>query len=171
MGQSTHSNSNPANRDSRDGQRDDSLDNGQAGTQDESTGHPTNSNALSEGVRTQAAAQFMPLESDPDRGRYIFIYRITITNESDRTVQLLSRRWQIIDGNGRREVVQGDGVVGKQPILSPGETFEYTSYCPMRTEWGTMEGAFTFMDSEQSGFDAQVGRFYMAISSDNAILS
>ena len=131
----------------------------------------TNSNTVSDGIRVQAAAQFLPGESDPDRGRFIFVYRIRITNDSERTAQLISRHWIIIDGNGRREDVQGDGVVGKQPILSPGETFEYTSYCPMRTEWGTMEGSFAFVDELGEPFQAAVGRFYMATSAENVILS
>ena len=130
----------------------------------------TNSNTDTSGLLIQAAAQFMPAESDPDRGRYIFVYRIRIQNHSGSTVQLVSRTWIIIDGNGRREEVQGEGVVGKQPILSPGETFEYTSYCPLRTEWGTMEGHFTFLDEEGAPFRAQVGRFYMATSAENVIL-
>ncbi|MEZ5974534.1 MAG: Co2+/Mg2+ efflux protein ApaG [Planctomycetota bacterium] len=131
----------------------------------------TNSNIVTEGIRIQAAAQFMPAESDPDRGRFIFVYRIRITNQGTETVQLLTRDWVIIDANGRRETVHGDGVVGKQPILSPGETFEYTSYCPMRTEWGTMEGHFTFVDIEGRTFKAGVGRFYMATTTENVILS
>ena len=131
----------------------------------------TNSNTLTEGVRIQAAAQYMQSESDPDRGRFIFVYRIRMHNQSDRTVQLITRHWVIIDGNGRREDVHGDGVVGKQPILSPGETFEYTSYCPLRTDWGTMEGHFTFLDEAGGPFRAMVGRFYMATSAENVILS
>ncbi len=132
-----------------------------------------NNNSITEtgGLRIQAAAQFMPAESDPDRGRFIFVYRIRITNQSDRTVQLVTRTWVIIDGNGRREEVQGEGVVGKQPILSPGETFEYTSYCPLRTEWGTMEGHFTFLDEDGAPFRGAVERFYMATSADNVILT
>ncbi len=131
----------------------------------------TDSNTVSEGIRIQAAAQFLPAESDPDRGRFIFVYRIRVTNQSDRTAQLMGRHWVIIDGNGRREDVRGEGVVGKQPILSPGETFEYTSYCPLRTEWGTMEGSFSFLDELGEPFEATVGRFYLAMSAENVILS
>lgn len=131
----------------------------------------TDSNTVSEGIRIQAAAQFLPAESDPDRGRFIFVYRIRVTNQSDRTAQLMGRHWVIIDGNGRREDVRGEGVVGKQPILSPGETFEYTSYCPLRTEWGTMEGSFSFLDELGEPFEAKVGRFYLAMSAENVILS
>ncbi len=130
-----------------------------------------NSNTVTRGLRVEAAAQYLPSESDPERGRFIFIYRIRITNEGHRNVQLKSRAWLIIDAKSKREEVRGEGVVGKQPRLAPGETFEYTSYCPLRTDWGTMEGHFDFATEDGEEFQAQVGRFYMVIGAENVILS
>ncbi|MDF1838368.1 MAG: Co2+/Mg2+ efflux protein ApaG [Planctomycetota bacterium] len=130
-----------------------------------------NSDTVTQGMRIEAAAQYLPSESDPERGRFIFIYRIRMTNGGDQPVQLMTRSWLIIDADGKREVVRGEGVVGKQPRLAPGETFEYTSYCPLRTDWGTMEGEFHFTDEEGQGFEAKVGRFYMVIAAENVILS
>ncbi len=126
---------------------------------------------MTRGLRVEAAAQYLPSESDPERGRFIFIYRIRITNEGHRNVQLKSRAWLIIDAKSKREEVRGEGVVGKQPRIAPGETFEYTSYCPLRTDWGTMEGHFDFAFEDGEEFLAEVGRFYMVIAAENAILS
>ncbi len=126
---------------------------------------------MTRGLRVEAAAQYLPSESDPERGRFIFIYRIRITNEGHRNVQLKSRAWLIIDAKSKREEVRGEGVVGKQPRIAPGETFEYTSYCPLRTDWGTMEGHFDFAFEDGEEFFAEVGRFYMVIAAENAILS
>ena len=133
--------------------------------------HTNNSDTVTEGLRIEAAAQYLPSESDPERGRFIFIYRIRMTNDSDRSMQLKTRSWLIIDADSKREVVQGEGVVGKQPSLAPGETFEYTSYCPLRTDWGTMEGHFNFETEDGLEFNADVGRFYMVIAAENVILS
>ena len=133
--------------------------------------HSNNSDTVTQGLRIEAAAQYLPSESDPERGRFIFIYRIRMTNSGDQPVQLMNRSWLIIDANGKREVVKGEGVVGKQPKLAPGETFEYTSYCPLRTDWGTMEGHFQFTQEDGGEFDGQVGRFYMVIAAENVILS
>ncbi|MBL4770937.1 MAG: Co2+/Mg2+ efflux protein ApaG [Planctomycetes bacterium] len=133
--------------------------------------HTNNSDTVTEGLRIEAAAQYLPSESDPERGRFIFIYRIRMTNDSDRSMQLKTRSWLIIDADSKREVVQGEGVVGKQPSLAQGETFEYTSYCPLRTDWGTMEGHFSFEAEDGQEFKADVGRFYMVIAAENVILS
>ncbi|MFT4648518.1 MAG: ApaG protein [Glaciecola sp.] len=130
-----------------------------------------NSSTVTQGLCIEAAAQYLPSESDPERGRFIFIYRIRITNDGENSVQLMSRSWLIIDANSKREVVRGEGVVGKQPRLAPGETFEYTSYCPLRTDWGTMEGHFQFTVEGGEEFEAKVGRFYMVIGAENVILS
>ena len=100
------------------------------------------SDVATEGIRVRAAAQFDPDESDPDRSQYVFTYRIRLSNEGDEPAQLESRHWIIVDGNGDRHEVRGPGVVGQFPDLAPGETFEYTSRCPLTTSWGTMEGSY-----------------------------
>ncbi len=130
-----------------------------------------NSNTVTRGLRVEAAAQYLPSESDPERGRFIFVYRIRITNDGHRNVQLRRRAWLIIDAKSKREEVRGEGVVGKQPRIAPGETFEYTSYCPLRTDWGTMEGYFSFAFEDGEEFRVDVGRFYMVIAAENVILS
>lgn len=120
-----------------------------------------NSNTVTNGMRIEAAAELMPKESQPDRGRFFFRYRIRVTNEGERSAKLISRKWLILDANNHSEEVEGDGVVGKQPHLKPGELFEYESICPLRTEWGTMEGSYTFLTDEAETFEAAVGRFFL----------
>lgn len=103
------------------------------------------SECVTHGVRVRVQPQYRPDQSDPAASRWVFAYRIRITNEtSDRTIRLLRRRWEIVDADGECRVVEGAGVVGQTPILRPGEVFEYTSYCPLETPWGTMEGVFRF---------------------------
>lgn len=110
----------------------------------------------------RAAAQLVPEESDSDRPLYVFTYRIRIANEGDRTVTLESRHWIIVDAHGERRDVRGPGVVGQFPQLDPGDSFEYTSRCPLATSWGTMEGSYRFRLEDGSAFDVQVGRFFLA---------
>ena len=129
-----------------------------------------NSSTVTRGIRIEAAAQYLSSESDPDQNRYLFVYRIRMINEGTRRAKLLSRHWIILDAHNRREDVEGEGVVGKQPDLGPGETFEYTSYCPLRRKWGTMEGSYTF-DDEGVTFDVTVGRFFLVPSVDNALVA
>jgi ApaG protein len=125
---------------------------------------PASSDTSTEGIRIQAAAQYMPKDSNPDQKQYIFAYRITITNEGTETARLLSRHWVIIDADNHREEVRGEGVVGKQPEIPPGEKFEYTSGCPLRTAWGTMEGTYQMERADKRRFRAQIGRFFLVPS-------
>ena len=126
-----------------------------------------NSDTLTEGVRIQAAAQFMPERSEPDEV-WFFAYRIRITNEGEDNAQLLSRHWVVLDSNNGKEEVMGEGVVGRQPDLGPGEMFEYTSGCPLGTAWGTMEGRYTFRRPDGTEFEVPIGRFFLVTSVDNA---
>lgn len=114
------------------------------------------------GIRIQAEPRFLPDESAPEEKKYIFAYRVRITNNSDRVVQLLSRHWIIVNGAGVRRDVEGEGVIGQQPTLRTGETFEYTSWAPISTEWGTMEGTFKMRDELGQIFTAHITRFYLA---------
>lgn len=120
------------------------------------------SESVSAGVRVRVMPTFEPDHSDPFERRYIFSYSIRVTNESETTIRLLSRVWVIINAHGDRHDVEGEGVVGRQPTLRPGESFEYQSYCPLTTAWGTMEGRYQF---ERPGtgerFEAEVARFYL----------
>jgi ApaG protein len=117
---------------------------------------------LTRGVRVAVSPSFMPEQSDPDAGRYVYGYRIRISNESDRRVRLLSRRWVIVDAEGERREVEGEGVIGQQPDLGPGESFMYGSYCPLPTPWGTMEGEYRMRAEDGEEFFAAIGRFYLA---------
>lgn len=119
------------------------------------------SDVTTAGVRVRVAPMYHPQKSDPDEGRYVFVYRICITNTTGARVRLLHRHWMIIDAHGRREDVRGEGVVGVQPVLGPGESFEYQSYCPLPSKWGTMEGTYTFAGADGGQFEVRVGRFYL----------
>lgn len=130
-----------------------------------------NSDTVTEGIRVQAAAQYMPQESDPDRSQYVYVYRIRIANEGARRARLLSRHWVIVDGHNNREEVIGEGVVGKQPDLGPGEFFEYKSYCPLPTEWGTMEGTYQFRTEDGHEFEVRIGRFFLAPTVENSLVA
>ncbi|HLQ36331.1 MAG TPA: Co2+/Mg2+ efflux protein ApaG [Planctomycetota bacterium] len=122
------------------------------------------SDQLTEGVRIHAAAQFLPQESDPSSSRFVFAYKITMTNEGERTARLLSRHWIILDSENRRDEVRGPGVVGEYPKLAPGESYSYVSYCPLPTTWGTMEGTYTFERDEGQRFQVRIGRFFLVPS-------
>ncbi len=124
------------------------------------------SEACTRGVRVEVRARYSPEHSAPQQSQWFFLYTIRIANESDQAVQLLSRHWIITDGTGHVEEVRGPGVVGAQPLLQPGEGFEYTSGCPLSTPFGSMEGTFHMVlpgsgndSGEDDSFDASVGRF------------
>lgn len=123
------------------------------------TGH---SERVTEGIRVQVASEFRPAESDPDHRVYLYRYRVRVSNEGSAAAQLLSRHWVIKDALGERRDVRGDGVVGAQPTLEPGESFEYDSNCPMPTDWGTMEGSYEFQRPDGTRFKAEIGRFFLA---------
>lgn len=113
------------------------------------------------GIRVLVQPSFVPDHSDLQTKRYVFAYRIQITNVGTLPARLVFRRWRIVDSRGATELVEGEGVVGQQPRLLPGETHEYSSFCPLRTPWGTMEGTYTFITDDSQFFDAQIGRFYL----------
>ncbi len=127
------------------------------------------SETLTEGIRIRAAALYAPDQSRPAEQRFVFAYRIMIRNEGTQSVRLLSRHWVIINGNGDREDVEGPGVVGKFPHLAPGESFEYMSFCPLDTEWGTMEGTYRMQREDGTQFDALIGRFFLAVNAPHEV--
>lgn len=124
---------------------------------------PEMSDTTTDGIRVGATAYYLPEESDPDEQRWVFGYTIVLVNVGDEAAQLLSRHWVIIDAHGRREDVEGPGVVGETPRLAPGQAFKYQSFCPLRTEWGTMEGTYRFRRDDAREFDAAIGRFYLRL--------
>lgn len=122
------------------------------------------STATTRGICVRVEPSYDARQSVPEERKYLFRYLIIIENGSDATVRLVSRSWLIIDAAGEEHRVEGDGVVGLQPTLKPGERFEYQSFCPLRERWGTMEGHF-LMEGAGGGFKVQVGRFYLVASS------
>ncbi len=118
--------------------------------------------SISSQISIEASSVFLSDYSKPKQGEYLFCYRVSITNNSDRAVQLMSRHWIIIDSNSRREEVVGDGVLGKQPRLQPRENHTYYSFCSLKTNFGTMEGKYFFVDDEQNEFSANIPRFYLS---------
>src|SRR5690606_42057417 len=89
-------------------------------------------------IEVEVEPVYGPGRSDPDQGRYVWGYRVPIVNNSTMRIQLMERYWRITDGNGREQEVRGEGVVGEQPVLEPGDSFQYTSGCPLRTSSGIM---------------------------------
>jgi ApaG protein len=122
------------------------------------------SDVVTDGIRIQAAAQYLSHDSDPGNGRYVFGYKITMTNDGPSKARLLARHWIILDGEGRREDVRGPGVVGEYPALAPGENYSYSSYCSLKTKWGTMEGSYTFERDDGARFSVRIGRFFLVPS-------
>ena len=120
------------------------------------------SDVVTHGVRVQAKSYYLAERSAPERSFFFFAYQITITNEGPSPVKLLSRHWIITDGTGQVEEVRGPGVVGEQPLLSTGQSFSYTSACPLATPTGTLEGTYQMLDQSGGSFDAEVARFELA---------
>jgi ApaG protein len=114
---------------------------------------------VTNGIRVRVESRFSPDHSRP--GLWFFLYTIRISNEGEGTVQLMTRHWVIRDATGRVEEVNGPGVVGEQPVLEPGASFEYTSGCPLPTPFGSMVGKYRFVDSDGEGLDADVAEFQL----------
>lgn len=119
-------------------------------------------------IDVQVRPEYLPEQSDPAASVYSFAYTIQIANHGDAPAQLISRHWIITDAHGRVEEVKGLGVVGNQPMLQPGQAFEYTSGCRLRTATGTMQGTFHFVTEQGTAFDAPVHRFYLDASDSAA---
>jgi ApaG protein len=120
--------------------------------------------AITNGIRVTVSTVYVPSQSAPTAHRYVFAYTIRIANEGTQTVQLRSRHWIITHGTGKVEEVRGPGVVGQQPVLKPGEHFEYTSGCVLDTPRGTMHGTYQ-MHVAGGGemFDAEIAQFQLAM--------
>ncbi len=118
------------------------------------------SEAVTRGVRVKVECHYSEEHSEPRDHRWFFVYTIRLENESNQAVQLINRHWIITDANGRVEEVRGPGVVGKQPLLKPGESFEYSSGCPLRTRFGSMHGTYDMRVTESGEhFDATIAPF------------
>lgn len=113
------------------------------------------------GIRVRVQPSFSLADSDPAEGMFVFAYTINMANESNTTAQLLFRHWRIHDAAGDDSTVDGEGVVGEQPILQPGDSHEYQSYCVLRSPVGYMEGYYTFTHGSGEEFRVEVPRFHL----------
>ena len=120
------------------------------------------SEAVTRGIRVRVESEYAPDRSDPAKNQWFFLYTVTIANEGAETVQLLTRHWIVTDGTGQLEEFRGPGVVGKQPTLGPGESFEYTSGCPLKTPFGLMEGTYQMVTEGGEHFDAKIAPFTLS---------
>ena len=114
-------------------------------------------------IHVSASTQYLPDQSQPDHGRYVFAYTITISNTGTVPARLLTRHWIITDANDKVQEVRGGGVVGQQPYLAPGMSFEYTSGTMIETPVGTMHGSYQMIDDDGSTFSAEIPQFTLSI--------
>lgn len=121
------------------------------------------STAITQGIRVTVRSQYLEAESQPRAGKYLFAYTVTISNEGDQEARLLGRHWIITDAHGREEQVRGEGVVGRKPVIAPGQTHEYSSYCPLPTPIGFMRGTFQMVRPDDTEFDATIAPFTLAV--------
>lgn len=120
------------------------------------------SDAVTRGVRVHVESEYAAERSQPSQNQWFFLYTITIANEGSETVQLLTRHWIVTDATGRVEEYSGPGVVGKQPILKPGDSFTYTSGCPLTTPFGVMQGTYQMVTDAGDHFDATIAPFTLS---------
>jgi ApaG protein len=113
-------------------------------------------------VQVTVQSEFVPERSAPQIGRWFFAYTVRISNVGEEVVQLQNRHWVITDASGHVEEVRGPGVVGEQPVLRPGQSFEYTSFCPLETPFGTMEGSYQMVTEAGEHFDAHIAQFELS---------
>lgn len=114
-------------------------------------------------IAIDVVTQYLPEQSEPEAGRYFFAYTITVKNTGSVAAQLISRHWIITDAEGKVEEVRGLGVVGHQPLLKPGESFDYTSGCPLATPVGTMKGSYQMVAEDGARFEVPIAEFVLAM--------
>ncbi|HEX8301397.1 Co2+/Mg2+ efflux protein ApaG [Sphingomonas sp.] len=118
-----------------------------------------NEEAETHGITVRVSVSYLPEQSEPGRGRWFWAYHIRIENHSPVTVQLLTRHWVITDGRGARHSVEGEGVVGEQPLIAPGGSFDYVSGCPLATPAGNMQGTYRMIAEDGATFDVAIPKF------------
>jgi ApaG protein len=118
--------------------------------------------ATTDGVTVRVAVNFLPEQSQPEAGKWFWVYHIRIENDSRETLQLRTRHWRITDGRGMVNHVDGEGVVGEQPLLAPGQSHDYVSGCPLATPHGSMEGFYTFTDEGGEPWEVRIPFFPLA---------
>jgi ApaG protein len=127
--------------------------------------------AVTHDIAVSVEPVYLDGQSEPDAGRYVWAYHILIENSSNRTVQLQSRYWRIVDENGRIEEVRGPGVVGEQPILGPGDSYSYSSGCPLTTPSGTMVGRYQLRDDKGQDFEIDIPAFSLDLPGGKRVLN
>jgi ApaG protein len=127
--------------------------------------------ALTNNILVTAMPVYIDERSAPEESRYFWAYRIAIQNRGVVGVQLISRYWHIVDGSGHVEEVRGEGVVGEQPLIGPGEIFEYTSGCPLTTPSGFMRGTYRMLDESGRRFDAEIPGFPLDLPDAKHVLN
>lgn len=115
--------------------------------------------AVTRDITVRVSVSYLSEQSEPDRGRWFWAYHIRIENGSHQAMQLLSRRWTITDGRGHQHMVEGEGVVGEQPMIAPGSSYDYVSGCPLTTPTGWMEGSYMMVGADGRGFEVAIPRF------------
>ena len=115
--------------------------------------------ATTRGITVRVSVSYLPEQSEPKRGRWFWAYHIRLENDGDQPVQLLTRHWIITDGRGARHTVEGEGVVGEQPMLPPGGSYDYVSGCPLATPTGAMQGSYQMIGEDGVSFEAAIPRF------------
>jgi ApaG protein len=118
--------------------------------------------AMTDGVTVRVAVNFLPEQSRIEAGKWFWVYHIRIENDSDEPLQLMTRHWRITDGNGDVSMVDGEGVVGEQPVIAPGHSHDYVSGCPLPTPQGSMEGHYIFLRDDGSEVEALIPFFPLA---------
>jgi ApaG protein len=118
--------------------------------------------AVTDGITVRVAVNFLPEQSRIEAGKWFWVYHIRIENHSEQTVRLVTRHWRITDGHGGVKFVEGEGVVGEQPVLRPGQSHDYVSGCPLSTPHGSMEGYYTFRHPDGSELSAAIPFFPLA---------
>src|SRR5512138_90509 len=121
------------------------------------------STALTDGIRVEVESTYLPDRSEPAAHRWLFAYTVTLVNLGSAPAKLLARHWEIDDSNGHREEVDGDGVVGHQPRIEPGEGFRYSSFCILKTPHGSMKGRYRMVRDDGSAFDADIAPFPLVV--------
>jgi ApaG protein len=121
------------------------------------------SSAVTQGIKVSVRSAFRPDRSEPASGKFLFTYTVRIVNEGKVAARLVSRHWVVLDANGEREEIAGEGVVGHQPYLTPGEEFEYTSFCVLGTPHGSMRGSYRMVREDGAAFDAEIAPFPLVV--------
>ena len=119
---------------------------------------------MEDNVIVNAVSEYVPELSKQNDSNYYYLYEVTIQNKSRKKIKLLSRHWDISDGSGNKKKIDGDGVVGKNPIINPGEMFKYKSYCPLKTEFGFMSGFYTMKNEDGEIFKVLIPEFPLVLN-------